>query len=43
MNMLKVLNPKNNVMRPVKLMISENQLKSLISKLNEQHFKQLKK
>ncbi len=41
--MLKILNPKNKVERPVKLVITENQLKTLISKLNEQPLKQLKK
>jgi hypothetical protein len=43
MKMLKVLNPRNRVERPVKLIISENQFKTLISKLNEQPLKQLKK
>jgi hypothetical protein len=43
MKMLKVLNPQNKVERPVKLVISENQFKTLISKLNEQPLKQLKK
>jgi len=41
--MLKVLNPKNKVERPVKLIITENQFRSLISKINEQPLKQLKK
>jgi hypothetical protein len=43
MKMLKILNPENKVERPVKLVITENQLKTLISKLNEQPLKQLKK
>jgi hypothetical protein len=43
MKMLKVLNPQNKVERPVKLIITENQFKSLISKLNEQTLKQLRK
>jgi hypothetical protein len=43
MKMLKVLNPQNKVARPVKLIITENQFKSLISKLNEQTLKQLRK
>lgn len=43
MKMLKVLNPKNNVKRPVKLIITENQFRSLITKINEQPLKQLKK
>jgi hypothetical protein len=43
MKMLKVLNPKNKVERPVKLIITENQFRSLISKINEQPLKQLKK
>jgi hypothetical protein len=43
MKMLKVLNPRNKVERPVKLIITENQFKSLISKINEQPSKQLKK
>lgn len=41
--MLKVLNPRNKVERPVKLIITENQFKNLISKINEQPSKQLKK
>jgi hypothetical protein len=43
MKMLKVLNPQNKVERPVKLIITENQFKSLISKLNEQTITQLRK
>lgn len=43
MKMLKVLNPRNKVERPVKLIITENQFKNLISKINEQPSKQLKK
>jgi hypothetical protein len=43
MKMLKVLNPQNKAERPVKLIITENQFKSLISNLNEQPLKQLKK
>ncbi len=43
MKMLKILNPENKVKRPAKLIISENQFKALISKLNEQPLKQLKK
>lgn len=43
MKMLKVLNPQNRVERPVKLIITENQFKSLISRIKEQPFKQLKK
>jgi hypothetical protein len=43
MKMLNVLNPQNKVKRPVKLIISENQFKTLISKLNQQPLKQLKK
>jgi hypothetical protein len=43
MKMLKVLNPRNKVERPVKLIITENQFNSLISKINEQPSKQLKK
>lgn len=43
MKMLKVLNPQNKVKRPVKLIITENQFKSLISKLNEQPLKHLMK
>lgn len=43
MKMLKVLNPQNKVERPVKLKITENQFRSLISKINEQPLKQLKK
>jgi hypothetical protein len=43
MKMLKILNPEKKVGRTVKLVISENQLKTLISKLNEQPLKQLKK
>lgn len=38
--MLKVLNPKNKVERPVKLIITEVQFKSLVSKLNNQVRKQ---
>ncbi len=43
MKMLKVLNPQNKVERPVKLIITENQFKNLISKLNEQPLKYLMK
>lgn len=41
--MLKVLNPQNKVVRTVKLKITESQFKSLISNINEQPSKQLKK
>ena len=41
--MFKVLNTQNEVVRPVKLIITESQFKSLISNINEQQFKQLKK
>lgn len=40
MKMLKVLNPKNKVEMPVKLIITEIQFKSLITKLNNQVIKQ---
>jgi hypothetical protein len=43
MKMLTVLNPKNKVEKPMKLIISEIQFKNLISKINEQPLKQLKK
>ncbi len=43
MKMLKVLNPHNKVERRVKLIITENQFKSLISNINEQTLKQLRK
>lgn len=43
MKMLKVLNPQNKVERPLKLIITENQFKSLISRINKQPLKQLKK
>lgn len=43
MKMLKVLNPQNKVERPLKLIITENQFKSLISRINEKPLKQLKK
>ena len=43
MKMLKVLNPQNKVKRPVKLIISESQFKSLISNINEQPLKYLMK
>ncbi len=43
MKMLKALNPKNKVERPMKLIISEIQFKNLISKLNEQPLNKLKK
>jgi hypothetical protein len=43
MKMLKVLNPQNKVVRPVKLIITESQFKSLISNINEQPLKYLMK
>ena len=43
MKMLNVLNPQNKAERPVKLIITENQFKTLISKINEQPLKPLKK
>ena len=43
MKMLKVLNPKNKVEKPMKLIISEIQFKNLISKINEQPLNPLKK
>lgn len=42
MKMLKVINPQNKVVRPVKLIITENQLKTLISNINEQPLKHIK-
>ena len=43
MKMLKVLNPQNKVVRPMKLIITEDQFKNLISQINEQSLKPLKK